>query len=122
MPKIHIGKKIKEVLDNSPVKAVELAKKINLTRVGLYKVFEKEAISTDQLQKISTALNHDFFAYYQPKHQVVRESSPAYGFAAKEDVEALARMVHELAKNVSKIQQDLSKLANPKPVKKKRKA
>ncbi|MBK6527423.1 MAG: hypothetical protein IPG07_18830 [Crocinitomicaceae bacterium] len=106
MSKIHIGKKIKEVLDNSPMKAVELAKKISLTRVGLYKIFEKESIATDQLQKISTALKHDFFVYYQSELNLVSDAEPRYGFAAKEDVEELTRIVSELAKtwpNFSKI-------------------
>lgn len=100
--------------------AVELARRINLTRAGVYKIFEKESIATDQLQKISTVLKYDFFACYQTKLNLASEQAPQYGFAAKEDVEVLTKMVNELAKNVAKMQQDLSKLANPKPVKKKK--
>lgn len=118
MSKIHIGKKIKDVLDNSPMKAVELAKKISLTRVGLYKIFEKESIATDQLQKISTALKHDFFVYYQSELNLVSDTEPRYGFAAKEDVEELTRIVSELAKNMAKLQQDISKISKSKVVKK----
>lgn len=117
MSKVHIGKKIKEVLDNSPMKAVDLAKNINLTRVGLYKIFEKESIATDQLQKISTVLKHDFFAYYQSELNLVSDNETKYGFAAKEDVDELARMVKDLTKNVAKMQQDLSKLTKPKAFK-----
>ena len=114
MSKVHIGKKIKEVLDNSPVKATELAKQIGLTRVGLYKVFEKESISTEQLQKISTVLKHDFFGYYQKDLNVVNEPTSPYGFANKEDVEVLTRLVNSLAKDIEKMQQDLSKLVKEK--------
>lgn len=119
MAKVHIGKKIKEVLDNSPMKATELARKISLTRVGVYKIFEKESISTQQLQKISTVLKHDFFVYYQNQLNVVKDHETNYGFADKDDVEELKKMVAELAKNVNRIQQDLSKLANPTPARKK---
>jgi actin-related protein len=122
MSKIHIGKKIKEVLDNSPMKATELAKRINITRVGVYKIFEKESISTEQLQKFSTILKHDFFAYYQKELNTVSEHAPKYGFAAKEDVEVLTHLVNSLAKEIEKMQQELAKLANAKstakPVKK----
>jgi len=116
MSKIHIGKKIKEVLDNSPMKATELAKRINLTRVGVYKIFEKDSISTEQLKKFSEVLNHDFFAYYQKELNVaVHENVPKYGFAAKEDVEVLTHLVNSLAKEIEKMRQDLSKITNVKP-------
>ncbi len=118
MSKVHIGKKIREALDKSSLTVVEFAQKINLTRDGVYKIFDKESIATDQLQKISDVLNHDFFTYYQTQLNFA-DDNPKYGFAAKEDVEALTRLVVSLAKDVEKIQRDLSKIANPKVGKKK---
>ena len=58
---IHIGKKIKEILDKTPISVVDFAKSINLNRNGAYKVFEKETIDTRQLQTIRKVLNHVFF-------------------------------------------------------------
>ena len=63
MAKIHIGKKIREVVDKSAFTIVEFAKAINLSRDGAYKIFAKEYIDTDQLKKISETLQHDFFNY-----------------------------------------------------------
>lgn len=108
MSKLHIGKKIKEVLDKSPMSAVDFAKKINLSRNGAYKMMEKETIATDQLQKISSVLNHDFFAYYQNKLSVASDKNATYGFATKEDVEVLTKLVHSLIKEVEKLRDDNS--------------
>ena len=69
MSKIHIGKKIQDVVDNSSYTIVAFAKEIGLTRDGVYKIFKKESIDTEQLQKISKVLDHNFFSYYeQPSH------------------------------------------------------
>lgn len=114
MSKVHIGKKIKEVLDNSPMRATELAKRINITRVGIYKIFEKESIGAEQLKKISTVLNHDFFSYYQQQLNIVREDAPKYGFASKHDVDELTKAVAELSRNVARMQQELAKLTKSK--------
>jgi hypothetical protein len=107
MAKIHIGKKIRQVLDNSPFKIVAFAKKINLTRDGVYKIFEKETIATHQLQKISEVLNHDFFSYYQTELNLVSDNTANYGFAAKEDVENLAKLVKSLAKDIEKMREEM---------------
>lgn len=58
--KVHIGKKIQEVVDNSSFTIVAFAKEIGLTRDGVYKIFKKESIDREQLQKISKV----FFAYF----------------------------------------------------------
>jgi transcriptional regulator with XRE-family HTH domain len=119
MSKVHIGKKIREALNKSSMTVVEFAKKINLTRDGVYKILDKESVATDQLQKISEVLGHDFFAYYQTQLNLA-DPNPKYGYAAREDVEALTRLVLSLAKDIEKIQKDLSKIANPKTGKKKK--
>lgn len=119
MSKIHIGKKIREVLDKSPMSMVDFAKKINLSRDGAYKMMDKETIATDQLQKISSVLNHDFFAYYQTKLSVANEKNASYGFATKEDVEVLTKLVHALIKEVEQLRDNKSeKKVSPKKGKK----
>ena len=114
MSKIHIGKKIREALDKSHLTIVEFAKKINLTRNGVYKIFDKEAIAADQLQKISKVLNHDFFSYYQNQLNFVNENKPKYGFADKEDVEALTRLVNSLAKEIEKMREEIAQIGSAK--------
>lgn len=117
MSKVHIGKKIKEVLDKSPMSAVDFAKKINLTRDGAYKIFDKESVATDQLQKISTVLNHDFFAYYQAKQNFAADKNTQYGYATKEEVGEIRKDLETLTKLIHKF---LAKEDKPE-VKKKRK-
>jgi transcriptional regulator with XRE-family HTH domain len=119
MSKIHIGKKIKEALKKSPLTMVEFAQKINLTRDGAYKIFEKETIAADQLQKISKVLNHDFFSYYQNQLNIVSDNNQKYGFATKDDFEALTRLVNSLAKDIEKVQQDIAQIADAQTKKKK---
>lgn len=119
MSKIHIGKKIREVLNKSHFTIVEFSKKINLTRDGVYKIFEKETIATDQLQKISKVLNHDFFIYYQNQLNILSDHSPKYGYAVKEDLEDLAKIVNALTKEIEKIREELE--ASNKTKKKKNK-
>jgi hypothetical protein len=114
MSKVHIGHKIKEVLKKSPYGHSEFAAMINMSRDGVYKIFEKESVATDLLQKISQVLEHDFFAYYQRDLNLVNENKPKYGYAAQEDLEEIARLVHSLARQVGQIQDDIAHLVQNK--------
>jgi predicted transcriptional regulator len=103
--KIHIGKKIKEILDKTPMSVVDFAKKINLTRNGAYKVFEKETIDTGQLQAISKVLNHNFFSYYddiflKSNKEIKNENE----FATKSEIAELSNMILKLSKVVERIE------------------
>jgi len=105
---ILIGKKIKEVLDKSPMSVVDFAKSINLTRNGAYKVFEKETIDTGQLQAISQVLNHDFFTYYERGTlSFTKEIKQDYGYATKTEVADLAEAVIRLTKIIERIEEQL---------------
>ncbi len=105
---IHIGKKIKEVLDKMPISVVDFAKSINLTRNGAYKVFDKETIDTGQLQVISKVLSHDFFQYYE-QLIIAKESKPEYGYATKSEVADLAHAILKLTKAVERMEEQLPK-------------
>lgn len=113
--KIHIGKKIKEVLDKTPMSVVDFAKRINLTRNGAYKVFEKETIDTGQLQTISKVLNHDFFAYYESTGvSSVKENKSAYGYATKDELEEVKYTMLKMSKTLERLEQILLKNTKPK--------
>lgn len=58
---MHIGQHIKEVMQQQGVTATKLAKDICCTRPHVHKIFRKENIDICLLQRISNALNHDFF-------------------------------------------------------------
>lgn len=110
---VHIGKKIREVLDKTPISVVDFAKSINLTRNGAYKIFEKETIDTGQLQTISKVLNHDFFNYYGQNLSIVRETNGEYGFATKAEVADLAHMILKLTRAVERIEERLPAAKSP---------
>ena len=61
---VHIGQKIKEVLDFQERTPTWLARKINCERTNIYYIFQQTSINTELLLRISIALNHDFFTYY----------------------------------------------------------
>ncbi|MBC7862831.1 MAG: helix-turn-helix transcriptional regulator [Bacteroidia bacterium] len=61
---MHIGKKIREVLEQSHLSVVEFAEKINKSRTVVYNIFERESIDSRLLYTISEVLNFDFFAFY----------------------------------------------------------
>jgi transcriptional regulator with XRE-family HTH domain len=66
LPKIEIGKKIKEVFEQSKMSLSSFARAIGTVRQNVYKIFQRESIDTALLWQISDALNHNFFQYYQP--------------------------------------------------------
>lgn len=106
---IHIGKKIKEVLDKTPISVVDFAKSINLTRNGAYKVFEKETIDTGQLQAISKVLKHDFFNYYENEPLVLKEPKEKVGYVTKEELAQSSREIIQLVKSeFEKLREELS--------------
>ncbi len=100
MPKIHIGKKIKDVWKKSRLKGTEFASLINRDRQVIYDIFKRESIDTELLNKISKVLNHDFFAYYSAEPLVTREPQNKFGYATKDDFETLKRMVESLARKI----------------------
>lgn len=59
---MHIGHRIRDELRLQHRTAAWLAAAIFVTRTHIYKVFEKESIDSALLERISRALNHDFFA------------------------------------------------------------
>lgn len=108
--KIHIGKKIREVLDQRPISVVDFAKSINLSRNSAYKIFEKETIDTGQLQSIGNVLNYDFFNYYeQVLTSPVKETKPEFGYATKSEVADLAHAILKLTRAVERIEEQLPK-------------
>ncbi len=62
----HIGQKIKEVLEKRGISKSELGRRLNMTSTNVHKIFKRETVDTGLLQKISAALNYDFFQYYSP--------------------------------------------------------
>ncbi|MDX2171814.1 MAG: hypothetical protein SFY56_01755 [Bacteroidota bacterium] len=115
---VHIGKKIKEILQKTPISVVDFAKSINLTRNGAYKVFEKETIDTGQLQTISKVLNHDFFVYYDSPSSKVKENEALYGYATKAEVYEITHTLNELSKAILTLSKEIEIMQKKLPNKK----
>lgn len=58
---MHIGQKIKEVLELRRRPVTWLAREIDCERTNVYNIFSRKEISTGLLQKICIILEHDFF-------------------------------------------------------------
>ena len=58
---MHIGQLIKEVMKQKGVTATQLANDICCTRPHIHRIFRKDNIDIGLLQRISKALDHDFF-------------------------------------------------------------
>jgi hypothetical protein len=58
---MHVGKRIKEVLDEQGRSASWLASKIPCERTNMYDIFKRKDVSVALLYKVSAILGHDFF-------------------------------------------------------------
>ena len=58
---MHIGQHIKEIMRQQGVTATQLAKDICCARPHIHRIFRKDNIDIALLERISSALNYDFF-------------------------------------------------------------
>lgn len=58
--KLHIGKMIESVFNESGMKAAELARRIHTSRSNVYFIFKRPSIDMKQLLDLCEALNHNF--------------------------------------------------------------
>ncbi len=58
---MHIGKKIKAILEQRHKPVTWLAKEIDCERTNVYNIFERKDINTGLLFKIGTILEYNFF-------------------------------------------------------------
>ncbi len=101
MAKVHIGKRIKEVVDNSPISVTDFASRINRSRDIAYKIFKRETIDTALLQQISKVLDHNFFRYYSNEQlQMGKEELAGFGKTALllEELKVCKKQMVELEK------------------------
>jgi transcriptional regulator with XRE-family HTH domain len=91
---IHIGKKIKEEMENQGISAISFAKKINRSRNVVYNIFGRESIDTDLLNKISKVLNCDFFSLYSSQKEY--NSSNVKSFHVTEAVNDYGKLNDEV--------------------------
>ena len=61
---MNIGKIIYEKVKDKGISVTELSIQLGCSRANVYKIFGKNAVSTDLLYKLSIVLETDFFKYY----------------------------------------------------------
>ena len=72
---LHIGQKIQVVLKSKRWSVTAFAKKINTDRNNVYHIFKRKSIDTDLLYKISTVLDYDFFADFNPIQNTLTDNN-----------------------------------------------
>lgn len=61
---IHIGNKIKSIVNKKGMTVSEFSRRINKSRENVYSIFKRKTIDTGLLATISKVLEYDFFKYY----------------------------------------------------------
>lgn len=58
---LHIGKRIKEVVEERKIAVVDFAKALPCSRENVYRIYQRESIDTALLIRIGRVLKYDFF-------------------------------------------------------------
>lgn len=64
MSSIHIGQLIKEQVKRKRIRVSQLSEKLNVSEPNVYKIYLRSSIDTALLEKISIALDYNFFELY----------------------------------------------------------
>jgi transcriptional regulator with XRE-family HTH domain len=106
---VHIGKKIKEEVQQKGISVSAFAKKINRSRNVVYDIFGRESIDTDLLNKISKVLSCDFFSLYSSQKEYnldtvksfhVQENPAGYG-KLSEEIKTLQQQNQTLSNEIA---------------------
>ena len=112
--KKKIGDRIRKIRESKDFTQENMADELGIT-FGAYSKIERGETdpNTSRLEQIAAILKvnvTDFFEYRSPSVQVA-EDIKQYGFAAKEEVESLTKLVQSLAREIEKMRQELSHLS-----------
>ncbi len=66
---VDIGSLIKQEMQRQGRGVTWLAKQIGRDRTLIYRIFNNKSIDTDNLLRISVALNHNFFDFYVEEYR-----------------------------------------------------
>lgn len=73
--RIHIGNRIKYLLDKNGMKKILFAEKLGYTKNGIYKIFENENINTDTLYNIADILNLSITEFFVDNYNAENKPS-----------------------------------------------
>ncbi|HEV7232027.1 MAG TPA: helix-turn-helix domain-containing protein [Bacteroidia bacterium] len=104
--RIHIGEKIKARAKELRMGPTELAQHISTSKQNVYGIYKRESIDTELLQKISKALELDFFCYYfDPKLPIAEEDLPKYFARNRQKADPAAEEVIQLRKELAELRE-----------------
>ena len=120
MKKVHIGERIRELVRKKKLTDSQFGHLIGLSRPGVQKIYPKEYLDTELLQKISQALTHDFFAEFSKELGMVAEKESPFG---QESTNELGRLFNLLAQMNQRLEDLETNISTPsKKTKKKTKS
>ena len=94
---VHIGEKIKARARELRMGPTELGKLINTSKQNIYGIFKRKTVDTWLLQKLSDALDFNFFTYYYPAEKMLSEDTVQYRKSGKKSSEeTIAELTREL--------------------------
>jgi hypothetical protein len=102
---MHIGEKVRARAKELRMGPTELAKKIRTSKQNVYGIYTRTSIDTALLQKLSKALEFDFFVYYgttgsntasSPQAPYAKRNNKKSGINAEDDVVSLQKELTEL--------------------------
>ncbi len=105
---IHIGQKIRKIVNEQRISVKEFASKINKSRTVVYNIFERKTIDTALLDKIGIALKHNFFQYYinEEGFSVAKDDGISY-LKKDEEISVLRTEVQQSKKEITELNEKL---------------
>lgn len=97
---IHIGKIVRQHLEEVGMTKSEFARRINTSPQNIYGIFKRQSIDTELLRDISRVLGYDFFQYYASSSMVVNEDKTPYGKLQVKTAMELQKELESLRKEV----------------------
>ena len=76
MSSIHIGQLIKEQVKRKRIRVSQLSDKLNVSEPNVYKIYLRSSVDTALLEKISIALDYNFFDLYAKRFSLEINDSP----------------------------------------------
>lgn len=112
MPDIHIGKEIRQRLDEYGMTPKAFAARMGMTTANAYDLFKRPSIPIEQLLQVGKVLQFDFLALYQqkqsPNGHILHEPPPVYnakGF--QEEFVSMVKYVHKITEQFLKENKNL---------------
>lgn len=103
---IHIGEKIREKARELRIGPTELSRSINTSIQNIYGIFKRQSIDTELLERISEAMNFDFFSYYSAAPEVTVDGNDFNGKRAKKSPGEIIKELQNWMKELEKVLQE----------------